>query len=137
MTGRREPDGKIRAYNEVKGVALNLKRSPEKQVFRVRADPIRSGAGQAEGTPETSANRPPGVSDGIELYNGWSATRRATSKGSWGKSARQYPSMGGNVKRADQKAASRVMRTCTPQRLALRRGNALGAKVLTFGQPSR
>ena len=25
----------------------------------------------------------------------------------------------------------------TPQRLAMRRGNALGAKVLTFGQPSR
>ena len=34
MTGRREPDGKISEYNEVKGIALNLKRSPEKQVFR-------------------------------------------------------------------------------------------------------
>jgi len=31
MTGRREPDGKISAYNEVKGEALNLKHSPEKQ----------------------------------------------------------------------------------------------------------
>jgi hypothetical protein len=71
MTGRREPAGKISAYNEVKGVALNLKRSPEKQVFWVRADPIRSGAGHAGGALETSAIRPPGVSDGIELYNGW------------------------------------------------------------------
>ena len=30
MTGRREPDGKISECNEVKGVALNLTRSPEK-----------------------------------------------------------------------------------------------------------
>ena len=34
MTGWREPDGKISEYNEVKGVALNPKRSPEKQVVR-------------------------------------------------------------------------------------------------------
>ena len=27
MTRRREPDGKISAYNEVKGEALNLKRA--------------------------------------------------------------------------------------------------------------
>ena len=71
MTGRRKPKGKISAYNEVKGEALNLKRSPEKQVFWVRADPIRSGAGQAEGALKTSTDRPPGVSDSIELYNGW------------------------------------------------------------------
>ena len=30
MTGRRKPDGKISKCNEVKGVALNLTRSPEK-----------------------------------------------------------------------------------------------------------
>ena len=85
----------------------------------------------------TSTNRPPGVSDSIELYNGWRATRRATSKGSWGNVQGKYPSMGGNVKRAVQMAASRVMRTGMPQGLAMRRGNAFGAKVLTFGQPSR
>jgi hypothetical protein len=70
MTGRREPEGKISAYDEVKGEALNLKRSPEKQALWVRADPIRSGAGHVEGALKTSADRPPGVSDSIELYDG-------------------------------------------------------------------
>jgi hypothetical protein len=34
MTGRRELDGKKSACNEVKGVALNLTHSPEKQRVR-------------------------------------------------------------------------------------------------------
>ena len=34
-------------------------------------------------------------------------------------------------------AASRVIGTGTPQWLAMKRGNALGAKVLTIGNPSR
>jgi len=51
----------------VKGVALlNPTPSPEKHRFWVRADPVRSGAGHAGGAQETSTNRPPGVSDGIE-----------------------------------------------------------------------
>jgi hypothetical protein len=62
----RESDGQRSAYHEVKGEALNLKRSPEKHRFWVRADPLRSGAGHAGGAQETSTNRPPGVSDGIE-----------------------------------------------------------------------
>ena len=33
MTGRRKPAGKRSKYNEVKGVALNLTRSPEKAEF--------------------------------------------------------------------------------------------------------
>ncbi len=37
----------------------------------------------------------------------------------------QYPSMGINVKREVQMAASRVMGTGMPQRLAMKRGNAL------------
>jgi len=65
--------------------ALNLNHSPEKHEFWVGADPFRSGAGHAGGTPETSTNRPPGVSDSIECHNGRQVTRRATSKGSWGK----------------------------------------------------
>jgi len=65
-------------------VALNPTQSPEKLQFWERADPVRSGAGQAGGALETSINRPPGVSDGIECHNGRQATRRATSKGSWG-----------------------------------------------------
>ncbi len=70
MTGRRKPEGKRSECNEVKGVALNLTQSPEKLEFWERADPISSGAGEAEGALQTSADRPPGVSDSIELYNG-------------------------------------------------------------------
>ena len=50
--------------------ALNLNRSPEKDEFWVWADPLDQGAGYMGGTLQTSANRPPGVSDSIELYNG-------------------------------------------------------------------
>jgi len=50
--------------------ALNLNHSPEKGEFRVRADPVGQGAGYTDGTLKTSANRPPGVSDSIELHNG-------------------------------------------------------------------
>ena len=50
--------------------ALNLNHSPEKGEFRVWADPLPMGAGNTGGTQKTSANRPPGVSDSIELYNG-------------------------------------------------------------------
>ena len=38
--------------DEVKGVALNLTRSPEKHRFWERADPVRSGAGHAGGADQ-------------------------------------------------------------------------------------
>jgi hypothetical protein len=101
--------------------ALNLNLSPEKHEFWVWADPLRSGAGHAGGARETSADCPPGVTDSIELCNGRQVTRRATSKGSWGKTQSKYPSMSTNVKRGVQMAASRVMGTGTPQGLAMRR----------------
>jgi len=72
----------------------------------------------------TSADHYPGVSDSIELYNGRQVTRRATSKGSWGKAQCKYPSMSTNVKRGAQMAASRVMGTGKPQWLAMKWGNA-------------
>ena len=50
--------------------ALNLNRSPEKGEFWVWAEPLPMGAGYTGGTLKTSANRPPGVADSIELYNG-------------------------------------------------------------------
>ena len=61
------------------------------------------------------------------------SNQASDEQGLLGKRAKQYPSMSINVKREAQKAASRVMRTGTPQRLAKKRGNALGVKVLTFG----
>lgn len=103
---------------------LNLNHSPEIDGFWVRADPLSQGAGHAGGALMTSADCPPGVADSIELHNGRRATRRATSKGSWGKAQCKYPSMSNDVKRGVQMAASRVMGTGTPQRLAMRWGNA-------------
>ncbi len=117
--------------------ALNLNLSPENLLFWVWADPLRQGAGHAGGTIQTSANCPPGVADSIELHNGRQVTRRATSKGSWGKAQCKYPSMSTNVKRGAQMAASRVMGTGMPQGLAMRWGNAHGAKVPTVGRPSK
>ncbi len=102
--------------------ALNLTPSPEKKEYWVRADPFTGGASHAEGTLRTSADCPPGVEDSIELHNGMQVTRRATNKSSWGK--QKYPSMTNNVKRGGQMAASRVMGTGTPQRLAMKWGNA-------------
>jgi hypothetical protein len=62
-----------------------------------------------------------------------SSNQASDEQGLLGKRARQYPSMGFNVTREVQKAASRVMRTGTPQGLAMKGSNAPGAKVLTFG----
>jgi hypothetical protein len=115
--------------------ALNLTHSPEKRTFWEWADPFTTGAGHAGGALTTSAESPPGVADSIELHNGRQATRRATSKGSWGNEQFKYPSMSTNVKRGVQTAASRVMGIGRPQRLAMRRGNARGAKVPTVGRP--
>lgn len=89
-------------------------------LFWVWADPLRQGAGHAGGALKTSANCPPGVVDSIELDNGRQVTRRATSKGSWGNVQGKYSSMSTNVTRGAQMAASRVMGTGTPQRLAMR-----------------
>ena len=114
---------------------LNLTHSPEKRSFWERAEPFTTGAGHAGGALTTSAESPPGVADSIELHNGRQATRRATSKGSWGNEQFKYPSMSTNVKRGAQTAASRVMGTGRPQWLAMRRGNARGAKVPTVGRP--
>ena len=64
--------------------ALNLNHSSEKLRFWVWADPFKPGAGHAGGALKTSADRPPGVADSIELHNGIQVTRRAM-KGSWEK----------------------------------------------------
>jgi len=115
--------------------ALNLNHSPEKFEFGCGADPLRWGAGHAGDALTTSVDCPPGVLDSIELHNGRQATRRATSKGSWGNVQYKYPSMSNDVKRGVQMAASRVMGTGRPQGLALKWGNAHRAKVPTVGRP--
>jgi hypothetical protein len=115
--------------------ALNLNHSPEKGEFWVWAEPVHQGAGHAGGAEMTSAECPPGVSDSIELHNGLQVTRQATSNDSWGKAQCKYSSMVSNVKRGVQMVASRVMRTGTPQWLAMKRGNARRVKVLTFDRP--
>lgn len=116
--------------------ALNLNQSPEKLEYWVWADPFRTGAGHAGGALWTSANCPPGVSDSIEMHNGRQGTRRVTITGSWGKAQGKYPSMTPNVIRGGHMAASRVMGTGMPQWLAMKWGNAHGAKVPTVSRPS-
>ena len=116
--------------------ALNLTHSPENPPrYWERAEPFMVGAGDTGSATEASADRPPGVSDSIELHNGMQATRRATFQGSWGNAQGKYPSMGTNVKRGVQMAASRVMETGTPQWLAMKWGNAHRAKVSTGRRP--
>ncbi len=63
------------------------------------------------------------------------SNRASDEQGLLGQGAKQYPSMSANVKRGVQTAASQVMRTGTPQWLAMKRGNARRAKVLTDGRP--
>nr|VFK69345.1 MAG: hypothetical protein BECKUNK1418G_GA0071005_13782 [Candidatus Kentron sp. UNK] len=87
--------------------ALNPTHSPEKCEFWVWADPFGLGAGHARSALKTSVERPPGVSDGIEAHNGRQETRRATSKGSWGKAQRSTRVRTTNVTRGVRMAASR------------------------------
>jgi hypothetical protein len=65
--------------------ALNLTLSPENKEFWECADPLVVGVGETGSALETSADRPPGVADSIELDNGDGVTRRASEspKGSW------------------------------------------------------
>ena len=70
----------INESGEVKGVALNLKRSPENCVFWECADPFSIGAGHAVYTRMTSINRHPGVEDSIESDNDRQVTRRVTKR---------------------------------------------------------
>jgi hypothetical protein len=120
MTGRRKLEGKSRECNEVKRVCAESEPQLRESLFWVWADPFSQGAGHAGGASKTSANCPPGVVDSIELHNGRQVTRRATSKGSWGNVQGKYSSMSTNVRRGAQMAASRVMGTGKPQRLAMR-----------------
>jgi hypothetical protein len=98
------------------------------------ADPVASGAGQAGGALRRVPTRLPRGPRQHREARRLVGNQASDDQGLSGKSAMQYLSMGTNVKRGAQTAASRVMRTGTPQRLAMKRGNALGAKVLTFGR---
>ena len=80
--------------------ALNLTRSPENIRYWERADPVIMGAGETGSAKETSADRPPGVSDSIEPHNGRGLPRRATSKELLGKrTATEVPEYHGQCKK--------------------------------------
>ena len=100
----------------MKGVALNLTHSPEKFECWERADPFLLGAGQAVSATETSTEPTP---RGRRQHR---ATQRQASnqasdetQSSWGGYPRKPPSILFNVKRGQEKAASRVMGTGEPQ----------------------
>ncbi len=131
MTGRHKPDGKISKYNEVKGVALNLKRSPENAEIWGVSRSYRYGRRRC-GRCATDECRPsPRGLRQHRVTQRQASNQASDEQGLLGNRAMQYPSMGLNVKREVQKAASRVMGAGRPQRLAMKRGNALGAKVPT------
>jgi hypothetical protein len=141
--------------------AMNLERSPENSDFWERADPLAGGAGETEGAHKDECQPPPRglrqhraaqrkvinqASDeqGLLEKDASREPRHTTElecitypKGARPKTlllrcARSHsPSKGDNVKRETPKAASRVMGTGTPQRLAKKRGNTRGAKVPT------
>ena len=129
MTGRRKPDGKISKCNEVKSVALNLTRSPEKAEIWGVSRSHRYGRRRC-GRCATDECQP--SPRGLRQHRGTqrqASNQASDEQGLLGNSARQYPSMATNVTRGVQMAASRVTGIGKPQRLAKRRGNALGAKV--------
>ncbi len=101
----------------MKGIALNLTRSPENYVDWEFADPLCGGAGQAVSAVETSTKPTP---RGLRQHR--AAQRQASNQASdeqeplgnqpqW-----KYPSILSNVKRGQEMAASRVMGTGEPQR---------------------
>lgn len=102
-----------------------------------RADPVGAGAGDASGTVTDGCQSSPRGLRQHRVIQRSASNQASDEQGLLGKRATQYPSMYTNVTRGVQMAASRVMRTGKPQRLAMKRGNALGVKVLTCGQPSR
>jgi len=64
----------------VKGVALNLKHSPENQVFWVRADPVHFGAGYTVRHVNDECLPSPRGLRQHRVHNGREVTRRATDK---------------------------------------------------------
>ena len=66
------------------------------------------GAGHAQSALTMSAERPPGVSDGIEVHNGWVGNQASDEQGLLGKGAMQYPSTDDQCKkrRSDGRVAS-------------------------------
>jgi len=68
----------------------------------------------------------------------YAINQASDEQGLLGKCAMQVPEYGHQCKkRWDQMAASQVMGTGKPQRLAMKRGNARRVKVPTDGRPSR
>jgi hypothetical protein len=65
----------------VKGVALNLKHSPENQVFWVRADPVQFGAGYRVRHANDECLPPPRGLRQHQVHNDREVTRRATGTG--------------------------------------------------------
>lgn len=118
----------INESGEVKGVALNLKRSPENCVFWECADPFIWGVGDAVYARMTSVNRHPGVEDSIEPDNDRRVTRRVTKRLLGNRPQWKCPSTSSNVKRGRGTAALRVMGGGVPQRPSDETANPRGVK---------
>lgn len=124
--------------SEVKGKhALNPTRSPENSVFWW--EPILSFWAQVKRRSAEEGERGPSPR-GLRRHRAaqrFANNRASDEQGLLGKREEQYPSTAADVKIGVRKAASRAMETGTPQRLAMKRGNARRAKVSTDGRPAR
>ena len=115
---------------------LNLKHSPEKALFWMV--PILSAWEQA--TRKVRPDECRKTTRGLRLHRAvqrYVGNQACDDQGLLGKRAMQYPSMGANVKRGTQMAASLVMGTGTPQWLAVKWSNVHGAKVPTDCHPTK
>ena len=115
--------------------ALNLNHSPESSIILGESRSHRCGRRRNRKRDRDERELSPRGRRQHRAAQRFANNQASDEQGLLGKGAKQNPSMAANVKRGDQRAASRVMGTGTPQRIALKRGNARRAKVLTDGRP--
>ena len=99
----------------MKGVALNLTHSPENNRFWERADPFQSGVGQVVSAIQTSTEPTPRGRRQHRAAQRQASNQASDEQGALGGIIRKYPSILSNMKRGQEKAASRVMGTGEPQ----------------------
>ena len=96
----------------MKGVALNLTRSPENPVFWECADPLSLGAGHAASTLETSTKPTPRGLRQHRVAQRWGINQASDDQGLLGNRPQwKYLSTWTNLKGGSGMAASRVMGT--------------------------
>ena len=135
MSGRRERSGQINEGSEVKDVCSESDPKPREMFILGAGRTFHYGRRPCRRRANDERRKPPRGRRQHRATQRQASNQASDEQGLLGKCAMQYPSMCINIKRDAQMAASRVMGIGRPQRLAMRRGNARGAKVPTVGRP--